>query len=87
MEQTKEQKVYVLTTQWSVDYVQGINVGVYATKELAQKEMKRDYESMREDNPDWECSISYDCAEMQEEGDYTRNHCDWQIKEMQVIYE
>lgn len=87
MEQTKEQKVYVLTTQWSVDYEQGSDVGVYATKELAQKEMKRDYENMREDYPDWECSISDDCAEMQEEGDYTRNHCDWQIKEMQVISE
>lgn len=79
-----KKKVFVLTTQWSVDYEQGSDVGVYATKELAQKEMKRDYENMREDNPEWECSISDDCAEMQEEGDYTRNHCDWQIKEIEV---
>jgi len=87
MEQTKEQKVYVLTTQWSLDYEQGSNVGVYATKELAQKEMKRDYEYMCEEYPDWVRSIDDNCAEMQEEGDYTRNHCDWQIKEMKVITE
>ena len=82
-----EQKVYVLTTQCSLDYEQGSDVGVYATKELAQKEMKRDYENMCEEYPDWVGSIDDDCAEMQEEGEYTRNHCDWQIKEMKVITE
>lgn len=82
-----KKKVFVLTTQWSVDYEQGSSCGVYATKELAQKEMKRDYENMREEYSDWECSISDDCAEMQEAGDYSRNHCDWQIKQMEVISE
>lgn len=83
----KKQKVYALITQWSVDYEDGSNCGLYATKELAQKEMKRDYEYMRDDYPEWECSISDDCAEMQEEGDYTRNHCTWDIREMEVISE
>ena len=83
----KKQKVYLLITQWSVDYEQGSNSGVYATKELAQKEMKRDYKNMCEEYPDWVGSIDDNCAEMQEEGDYTRNHCDWQIKEIEVISE
>ena len=82
-----KKKVFLLITQWSVDYEQGSDSGIYATKELARKEMKRDYENMCADYPDWVGSIDDDCAEMQEEGDYTRNHCDWQIKEMQVISE
>lgn len=82
-----KQKVYLLITQWSVDYEQGSDSGIYATKELAQKEMKRDYKNMCEEYPDWVGSIDDDCAEMQEEGDYTRNHCDWQIKEIEVISE
>lgn len=84
---TEKKKVYLLLTQWSVDYEQGSESGIYDTKELAQNAMKRDYENMREDYPDWECSISDDCAEMQEEGDYTRNHCNWQIKQMEAISE
>ena len=83
----KKQKVYLLITQWSVDYEQGSDSGVYATKELAQKEMKRDYKNMCEEYHDWVGSIDDNCAEMQEEGDYTRNHCDWQIKEIEVISE
>jgi hypothetical protein len=82
----EEKKVFVLITQWSVDYECGSSCAVYATKALAQKEMKRDYKSMCEEYPEWEeFSIGDDCAEMQEAGDYTRNHCDWQIKEMPVI--
>lgn len=82
---TEKKKIFTLTTQWSVDYVEDSNCSLYATKELAQKEMKRDYENMCADYPDWVGSIDGDYAEMQEDGDYTRNHCDWQIKEMEVI--
>ena len=79
------EKVFVLITQWSVDYECGSDCGVYATKELAQTDMKIDYESMRKEFTDWEeYSISDDCASMQEAGDYSRNHCDWQIKEMPI---
>ena len=78
-------KVFILITQWSVDYECGSDCGVYETKELAQADMKRDYDSMRQEYPQWEdCYINDDCASMQEEGDYTRNHCDWQIKEMPI---
>lgn len=82
-----KKKVFLLITQWSVDYEQGSDSGIYATKELARKEMERDYKNMCEEYPDWVGSIDDDCAEMQEEGDYTRNHCDWQIKEIEVISE
>ena len=80
-------KVFVLVTQWSVDYEQGVKCEAYATKELAQEAMKQDYEYMCDEYPDWVGSIGDDCAELQEEGDYTRNHCDWQIKGLDVISE
>ena len=81
-------KVFVLITQWSNDDEQGSDVGVYATKELARKEMERDYYNMRKEFPNWELySISDDCAEIEMEGYYSCNHCDWQIKEMDVTSE
>lgn len=80
-------KVFVLVTQWSVDYEQGVKCEAYATKELAQEAMKQDYEYMCDEYPDWVGSIGDDYAEMQEEGDYSRNHCDWQIKGLDVISE
>lgn len=83
-----KKKVFLLVTQWSNDDEQGSDCGVYATKELARKEMERDYNNMRNEFPNWEVYlISDDFAEIAMEGYYSCNHCDWQIKEVEVISE
>ena len=79
-----EKKIFVLTTQWSVDYESDMSVEVFTTLEEAQSEMKKDYEKSCaefEQMDEHYFSLKGMSAEINERGDYTRNHIDWRIWE------
>lgn len=79
------EKVFVVLIEWSIDYEQDARVIVCKTKEKAQEEMRTDYENFIKefDNYD-ECSIGDTHASASIEGDWSANHCSWQIKEEEV---
>ena len=83
------EKVYVLTTQWWYDDGEeaGSDVSVYATLELAQKHMRKNYDELRADCPDWEFSIGDDNAYIYEDGHFARNRCEWLITETPIVTE
>ena len=79
-------KVFVLVAEWAIDYESDHRVAVFATQELAHDEMVRDYENFCSEFDYWENrKIGTDAAWCFMEGDYSSNHCAWQIHEEEII--
>lgn len=83
-----EQKIFVLTIEWSVDYEQGKSVDVFTTLKKAQSEMKKDYKKCCSEFKQMDehyFSPKGMSAEINESSDYTRNHIDWRIWEKTIV--
>lgn len=80
--------VYVLITSAVYDFEPCIAVEVFETLGAAQEEMEGLIQSflLDENDMDWSC-IYHDNVSClyQEEGDYSRNHIEWQIYEREII--
>lgn len=83
-----KKKVIVLTSEWSIDYESDYLIKVFAADkmDLAKAEMKKDFENFQREFSDWDefaIDEQYACASVQ--GEYSSNHCTWDIREMEVI--
>ena len=87
---TEKKKVIVLTSEWSIDYENDYLVKVFdADKmDLAKEEMKMDFENFKKEWFYWdEFTIDDRCATASVRGEYSCNHCTWDIREIEVITE
>lgn len=77
--------VYVLSSEWSIDYEQDARVAVYETEELAKRDMKIEYERFCKefDNYD-ECELGDTFAWACISGEWSQNHCAWNISKLKI---
>ena len=81
-------KVFVLAIEWAIDYESDHKVAVFATHELAHDEMVRDYENFCSEFDEFDIrEINEDAAWCYLDGEYSSNHCAWQIHEEEVVTE
>lgn len=77
-------KIFIVVVEWSVDYENDTQVRAFKSEDKAKEWMRKDYEQFMVENP---ADGTFDEGEFgetysyrQESGDWTRNHCSWEVK-------
>ncbi len=86
MSKTK-QKVIIVVEECVCDYEHSTKAWAYTTVEAARKRMHDECKAATNDFADlgWECEChDDDCICYAEPGDYSRNHCEWSIRECEL---